>query len=55
MVRSYLRRPSATRYHHVVDIDNIWRLDATAQAALVRSGEVTPAELVEAAIARIAA
>ena len=28
-------------------------LDATAQAALVRSGEVSPAELVDAAIARI--
>lgn len=30
-------------------------LDATAQAALVRSGEVTPTELVDAAIARIEA
>ena len=30
-------------------------LDATAQAALVRAGEVTPAELVEAAIERIEA
>ena len=30
-------------------------LDATAQAALVRKGEVTPAELVEAAIERIEA
>ena len=29
------------------------RMDATAQAELVRSGEVTPVELVEAAIARI--
>ena len=32
--------------------DTAW-LDATAQAALVRSGEVSPKELVEAAIARI--
>ncbi len=30
-------------------------LDATAQAELVRSGEVTPLELVDAAIARIEA
>lgn len=29
------------------------RLDATGQAALVRAGEITPAELVEAAISRI--
>ena len=29
------------------------RLDATAQAELVRKGEVTPRELVDAAIARI--
>ncbi|MBM3693508.1 MAG: amidase [Actinobacteria bacterium] len=34
--------------------DGQW-LDATAQAALVRDGAVTPAELVEAAIARIEA
>jgi amidase len=33
-------------------IDTTW-LDATAQADLVRRGEVSPAELVEAAIARI--
>ena len=33
--------------------DEFARLDATAQAELVRSGEVTPLELVEAAIARI--
>jgi len=33
--------------------DPFVRLDATAQAALVRSGEVTPLELVDAAIARI--
>ncbi len=31
----------------------LWRLDATAQAALVRAREVTPAELAEQAIARI--
>jgi len=34
--------------------DTTW-LDATAQAALVRSGELSPKELVEAAIARIEA
>ena len=33
--------------------DELWRLDATAQAALVRAREVTPLELVDAAIARI--
>jgi len=33
--------------------EEIWRLNATAQADLVRRGEVTPLELVEAAIARI--
>ena len=33
--------------------DALAELDATAQAALVASGEVTAAELVEAAIARI--
>jgi amidase len=32
---------------------DLWKLDATAQAALVRGGEVTPAELVDVAIARI--
>src|SRR5215469_10468111 len=35
-------------------IDTTW-LDATAQADLVRSGELTPKDLVEAAIARIEA
>ncbi len=35
--------------------DDLSHLDATAQAALVRSGEVSPLELVEAAIARIEA
>ncbi len=33
----------------------LWRLDATAQAALVRTGEVSPRELVEHAIGRIEA
>ncbi|HSG91789.1 MAG TPA: amidase [Pseudomonadales bacterium] len=33
--------------------DPYWRLDATAQAALVRDGQVSPLELVDAAIARI--
>jgi amidase len=35
--------------------EELARLDATAQAQLVRDGEATPAELVEAAIARIEA
>jgi amidase len=35
--------------------DELSRLDATAQAELVRTGQMTPAELVEAAIARIEA
>jgi amidase len=35
--------------------EELSRLDATAQADLVRSGETTPAELAEAAIARIEA
>jgi amidase len=35
--------------------DELSRLDATAQAELVRSGQLTPAELVEAAIARVEA
>jgi amidase len=34
-------------------VDELASLDATAQAGLVRRGEVTPLELVEAAIARI--
>jgi len=33
--------------------DELSRLDATAQAELVRRGDVTPVELVDAAIARI--
>ncbi|MGZ5313680.1 MAG: amidase [Solirubrobacterales bacterium] len=36
-------------------MDDLATLDATAQAELVRSGEVTPVELVETAIARIEA
>jgi amidase len=36
-------------------MDEVFRLDATALAGLVRSGEVHPAELAEAAIARIEA
>ena len=35
------------------DVDALGRLDAIAQAELVRSGEVTPEELVGAAIQRI--
>jgi len=35
------------------DLDDLQWLDATAQADLVRAGEITPAELVEAAIRRI--
>jgi amidase len=35
--------------------DPFWRMDATAQAALVRRGEVSALELVDAAIARIEA
>jgi amidase len=35
--------------------DALWKLDATAQAALVRTREVTAADLVDAAIARIEA
>lgn len=34
-------------------MDDLVRLDATAQAALVREGRVSPLELVDAAIARI--
>ena len=34
-------------------MSDFWRLDATAQAALVREKSVRPIELVEAAIARI--
>jgi amidase len=37
----------------LADADPFVRLDATAQAELVRKGEVTPLELVDAAIARI--
>ncbi|WP_078910555.1 amidase [Streptomyces sp. NRRL S-87] len=37
------------------DVDGLGVLDATAQAALVRTGEVTARELVEAAVARVEA
>jgi amidase len=37
------------------DRDVFWRLDATAQAALVRAGDVSARELLEAAIGRIEA
>jgi amidase len=36
-----------------MDTGDLWRLDATAQAQLMRSGEVAPLELVQAAIDRI--
>jgi amidase len=36
-----------------VAVSEFWRLDATAQAALVREKSVRPAELVDAAIARV--
>jgi len=36
-----------------VAVNDFWRLDATAQAALVREKSVRPIELVEAAIERI--
>jgi amidase len=36
-----------------MDIGDLWRLDATAQAALVRSRELTGLELLDATIARI--
>jgi amidase len=35
------------------EADELGRLDATAQAELVRQGDLTPAELLEAAVARI--
>jgi amidase len=34
-------------------VNDLWRLDATAQAELVREKSVRPIELVEAAITRI--
>ena len=37
----------------IVRMTDVWRLDATGQAELVQCGEASPAELVEAAIARI--
>ncbi len=36
-----------------MDIEDVWRLDATAQAALLRAHDVTASELVDAAIRRI--
>jgi len=52
------RFPSRLRHHPPVadgqaHMDDYAWLDATAQAELVRRREVTPAELVEAALARI--
>ena len=35
------------------DIEELSKMDATGQADLVRRGELTPLELVDAAIARI--
>src|SRR5688572_17511696 len=43
------------RHTHMADLDELLWLDATAQAGLVRQGEVKPAELVDAAIARVEA
>ncbi len=43
------------RLAHAAGRDEIWRLDATAQAALVRNREVSALELVDAAIDRIEA
>ena len=37
----------------MTDLGDVWKLDATAQAALVRQGEVSALELVDAAIGRI--
>ena len=37
----------------MTDTADLWKLDATGQAALVRRGKVSPAELTDAAIARI--
>jgi len=37
----------------MTDLADVWKLDATDQAELVRTGAVTPLELVDAAIARI--
>ena len=44
---------SGGNHAHGADGDDLSRLDATAQAELVRSGEASPVELVDAAIARI--
>src|SRR6476660_6843336 len=48
-------RPGAQRRERASMSDELAFLDATAQAELVRRGEVTPAELVDAAIDRIEA
>jgi amidase len=45
--------PNHSGENKMAQLDELNQLDATAQAALVRSKEVTPLELVEAAIARI--
>ena len=37
----------------MTDIDDLLKLDATAQAQLVRDGQVRPIELVDAAIGQI--
>lgn len=47
------RSVGARNLQSVADSDELARLDASAQAALVRSGRVSPLELVDAAIARI--
>src|SRR5262249_15898312 len=49
------RYRAAGRACSVCDVDEATWLDATAQADLVRRGEVSPKELAEAAIARIEA
>jgi amidase len=36
-----------------MDLRDLWKLDATAQSALVREGQVTPADLIDQAITRI--
>lgn len=50
-----LASPLVTPLRAFAARDPFWRLDATAQADLVRRGEVSPLELVDAAIARIEA
>ena len=53
LVRTHLTHPPAACEAASVDLADLWRLDGTAQAELVRRGEVTCAELVDAAIARV--